>query len=287
MIPISAHSHSGQFCKHASGTLEEVVVEAIAQKFRFYGLSEHIPRQLQSQLYQEETDLGMQPSDLFNLFNDFLVEASRLKTKYQNDITLAVSLETEWVEHSLAIIRDLQLRKEIEYIVGSVHHVFETPIDYSYQLFQDLVDKHGLEAVHLAYFEAQYQMIVEIHPEVIAHFDLIMIWSTETLYTPAVLQLINRNIEFICSYGGLFELNARGFNKTCGVYPRKDLVTMMQRNNAHFTVSDDSHGVLDVGKNYDRMMAYIRECGNLVFNTGIENVYWPSAKNLNDVLINI
>ncbi|EEB96662.1 hypothetical protein MPER_04164, partial [Moniliophthora perniciosa FA553] len=32
-MPYSHHSHSGQFCKHASGTLEEVVLEAIRQGF--------------------------------------------------------------------------------------------------------------------------------------------------------------------------------------------------------------------------------------------------------------
>lgn len=53
-MPYSHHSHSGQFCKHATGSLEEVVLEAIRRKFKVYGLSEHVPRYRKEDLYPEE-----------------------------------------------------------------------------------------------------------------------------------------------------------------------------------------------------------------------------------------
>jgi HisJ family histidinol phosphate phosphatase len=53
-MPYSHHSHSGQFCKHASGTLEDVVLEAINQGFELYGLTEHVPRYREADLYPEE-----------------------------------------------------------------------------------------------------------------------------------------------------------------------------------------------------------------------------------------
>ena len=53
-MPYSHHSHSGQFCRHATGTLEDVVLEAIQQGFEIYGLSEHVPRYRAGDLYPEE-----------------------------------------------------------------------------------------------------------------------------------------------------------------------------------------------------------------------------------------
>ena len=53
-MPHSHHSHSGQYCKHASGLLEEVVKEAIRQHFEVYGLTEHVPRYREVDLYPEE-----------------------------------------------------------------------------------------------------------------------------------------------------------------------------------------------------------------------------------------
>ena len=53
-MPHSHHSHSGQFCKHATGLLEDVVKEALSQGFEIYGLTEHAPRYRTSDLYPEE-----------------------------------------------------------------------------------------------------------------------------------------------------------------------------------------------------------------------------------------
>ena len=56
-MPYSHHSHSGQFCKHAVGTLEEVVQEAIRQGFEVFGLTEHVPRYREEDLYPEEIEV--------------------------------------------------------------------------------------------------------------------------------------------------------------------------------------------------------------------------------------
>jgi histidinol-phosphatase (PHP family) len=55
-MPFSHHSHSGQFCQHATGMLEEIVQEAIKKKFIVYGLSEHSPRYRVEDLYPEEVN---------------------------------------------------------------------------------------------------------------------------------------------------------------------------------------------------------------------------------------
>ncbi|KAK0477057.1 hypothetical protein IW261DRAFT_303918 [Armillaria novae-zelandiae] len=76
----SHHSHSGQFCKHTSGNLENVVLEAIHQGFAPYGLTEHVPRYQIQDLYPEEA--GMPLADLeiqFNAFLDMNVNAARSK----------------------------------------------------------------------------------------------------------------------------------------------------------------------------------------------------------------
>jgi HisJ family histidinol phosphate phosphatase len=54
LMPHSHHSHSGQFCKHATGSLEDVVKVALNQGFEIYGLTEHAPRYRARDLYPEE-----------------------------------------------------------------------------------------------------------------------------------------------------------------------------------------------------------------------------------------
>lgn len=59
IMPYSFHSHSGQYCKHGYGLLEDVVKEAIRKGFKIYGLSEHMPRLAESELYPEELEVNL------------------------------------------------------------------------------------------------------------------------------------------------------------------------------------------------------------------------------------
>ena len=76
-MPISLHSHSGQFCAHASNSLEEMVQSAIAKKIRVYALTEHMPRGPKD-LYPEEA--STYPSISVLLLLQFAYEEGMGKT---------------------------------------------------------------------------------------------------------------------------------------------------------------------------------------------------------------
>ena len=57
-MPFSHHSHSGQFCEHADSTLEQMVESAVDKKMETLVLTEHMPRELDCDLYPEEVGLG-------------------------------------------------------------------------------------------------------------------------------------------------------------------------------------------------------------------------------------
>jgi histidinol-phosphatase (PHP family) len=58
--------HSGEFTRHARGSLEEVIQSAIQAGFSIYGLSEHAPRYRAQDLFPDEADLGV--DDLAQMF---------------------------------------------------------------------------------------------------------------------------------------------------------------------------------------------------------------------------
>ena len=70
---MSLHSHSGQFCQHAHGTLEEVVLRAIELKMKVFGLSEHMPRSRSQDLYPEEVHISNKLSNLQVLTRNSIV----------------------------------------------------------------------------------------------------------------------------------------------------------------------------------------------------------------------
>ncbi|KAI0686566.1 polymerase/histidinol phosphatase-like protein [Earliella scabrosa] len=294
-MPYSHHCHSGQFCKHASGTLEEVVLEAIRQGFQTYGLTEHVPRYRSDDLYPEEA--GLSPDDLRAQFEAFLDEAHRVKKQYAEQITILVGLETEYITEAdltglSSILSDHGDR--IEYIVGSIHHVGGIPIDFDLATFTKALNAFAnspppvplasdsgppgqvtdtdadaqtaatTTAFLCAYLDAQYTLMQRFHPEIIGHFDLCRLYTPTLRFAsyPAALDRVRRNVRYAVEYGALFELNAAAFRKGWdAAYPGEDVVEIIQAAGGRFALSDDSHGPHAVGLNYDRLLEYTRRMG--------------------------
>ncbi|KAJ3504416.1 hypothetical protein NLJ89_g7944 [Agrocybe chaxingu] len=275
-MPHSHHSHSGQFCKHASGLLEDVVKEAIRQKFQVYGLTEHVPRYREIDLYPEEESIPL--DELSSQFTSFLTEAHRLKTAYSAQISLLVGLETEF-------ITDLDLRRletllktfggRVQYVVGSIHHVNGIPIDFDLPTYERALASFGdgtgdgghearQQAFLESYFDAQYELLRRFKPEIIGHFDLCRLYrpSLRFGHHPAVQEKVERNVKFAVGYGALFEVNAAAFRKKWDTaYPGEDVVQVIKRLGGRFALSDDSHGPHAVGMNYCRLPDYLRSVG--------------------------
>ncbi|KAI9106070.1 Polymerase/histidinol phosphatase-like protein [Phlyctochytrium arcticum] len=257
---LSLHSHSGEFCLHASDTLEECVQRAIALKFRVFGLSEHVPRSRVQDLYPEEEHLT--PADLNKTFTNYVVVARALQSKYKDQIRLLVGAETEYI-HETSLQDLVSLRKEtpLDYVVGSVHHVQGHPIDFDLSRLET-AENHlgGTEALFLAYFDAQYEMLRHIKPEVVGHFDLIRMFRPSHPLSNETWSKIKRNVREIKASGGLVEINSRAWKKGLpSAYPLRDILEYMIEEEVNFTLSDDSHGPKDVGMHYDKLVAYLKE----------------------------
>lgn len=184
---------------------------------------------------------------LATTFESYVMEAHRLKSLHEKDLDILVGLETEYIhDEGLKQLQSL-LEKHgdrIEYLVGSVHHCIGMPIDYDQGLFDTCLasipiastssapptssttttaststfttTQHSqFNALFHSYFDAQYTLLTTLKPEIIGHIDLCRLYypSINFLDYPEAFQKIKRNVEFVISYGGLFEINAAAFRK--------------------------------------------------------------------------
>jgi histidinol-phosphatase (PHP family) len=234
-MPHSHHSHSGQFCAHARGTLEQVVQAAVRRGFATYGLSEHAPRGSPDDLYPEERDAGLTPADLAVRFDAYVAEAHRLREAYAGQIELLVGLETENISpEDLAQLEGVLAKygTQIEYVVGSVHHVRGTPIDFDRSTYGRALAAFGTGPTAAsdflsAYFDAQYELLLRIRPEVVGHIDLCRLYEPGLRLEdhPEAWAKLERNVRYAIEYGALFELNAAALRKGWpGPYPGKDVI---------------------------------------------------------------
>ncbi|CAO2652772.1 Nn.00g021830.m01.CDS01 [Neocucurbitaria sp. VM-36] len=266
-MPYSHHSHSGQFCGHAKDSLEEIVQAAIAKGFHAFALTEHIPRPLED-FYPEETDVHTEET-LATLFDEFIIEAHRLREAYSTKIRILIGFESEYIRPStLQIVHGILGKYTFDFFMGSVHHAHTIPIDFDRAMYDQARDKSGGtdERLFEDYFDSQYEMLQALRPPVVGHFDLIRLLSDHRDANfkdmIGVWQKIQRNLDFIASYGGLLELNSSGLRKGLAEpYPCLPICQMFLKMNGGFVMSDDSHGIDQIGTNYKRLLAFIQKAG--------------------------
>ena len=267
-MPFSHHSHSGQFCGHATNTLEEVVQNAVAKGMTTFCMTEHMPR-ARIDFYPEEESQHSEAS-LAQLFEDYYQEARRLQTAYADRIQLFVGFEGEWVRPgSLDIIQGLLAKHDFDLFVGSVHHLHGIPIDYDTTHYHKSRDVAGGTDVRTFedYFDAQYDMLKALRPPVVGHFDLIRLKSDEPdrslkSYGKELWEKVLRNLRFMAEYGGIVEVNGSALRKGLAeAYPQVEICKEFLAMGGRFTLSDDSHGIDQVGLNYAKAFSSFTKAG--------------------------
>ncbi|KAL2000765.1 hypothetical protein VTN02DRAFT_2649 [Thermoascus thermophilus] len=268
-MPFSHHSHSGQFCPgHAKNQLEEVVQTAIARKMQVFCLTEHMPRHKED-FYPEEIEANETEEHMIENEAAYWEEALRLREKYASQIKILVGFEIDWIRpSSLTLIQRSLARFPFEFFVGSVHHVHTIPIDFDRDMYVRARDAAGGsdERLFEDYFDSQLDMLKQLKPLVVGHFDLIRLKSDDPERSfaqwPGVWKRILRNLDFIAEYGGMLELNSAALRKGMSEpYPKAEICKEFLARNGRFCLSDDSHGVDQVGLNFHRVLDFLGTAG--------------------------
>ena len=273
---ISLHGgHSGQFCCHAQDSLEDLIKAYISKGFKAVGISEHMPPPGHRFLYPDEIKQGLSVKDLGDRFSGYFFELERLKQKYKSDILIFKGFETETVTGSSARVRSLIREFNPDYIVGSVHHLNDRCFDYSMQEYEIIAkDFNGLDAMYMAYFDIQYEMILDLHPFVVGHFDLIRIYDPDfeaRLAKPEIDKRIQRNLSMIKALGLVLDYNQRPLAKGEQMpYLAPAILARAKALGIPVVPGDDAHSKEQAGKFVGRAVQSLKDMG---FSTN-----WPRPR---------
>jgi histidinol-phosphatase (PHP family) len=206
---------------------------------------------------------------LAQLFDDYYAEAVRLRDVYSSQIQILIAFESEWIRpSSLEIVQGVLDKYPFDFFMGSIHHTHTVPIDFDRATYEQARSKAGGtdEKLFEDYFDEQYNMLRALRPPVVGHFDLIRLLSDhkDTAFEGmvGVWDKMKRNLEYIASYGGLLEFNSAGLRKGLAEpYPCLPITKMFMSMGGGFVLSDDSHGIEQIGTNYPRLLKYIQKAG--------------------------
>jgi histidinol-phosphatase (PHP family) len=264
---VSVHGgHSGQFCNHASDTLEAIVRRYIDDGFSWVGITEHTPASSEALLYEDQRQAGMTPASLLEQFDAYMVECRRLQEKYKAQIQLFAAMEIETYTGYEDFVPYLIERYEPDYIVGSVHFVNDINFDYSAEMYERAAGSAGgIDQLYCRYFDLQYDMIKRLNPSVVGHFDLIRIFDPvyrQRLQQPEVVELMRRNLSLIHERDLILDFNLRALSKGASEpYVSESILKMVSEFDIKIVPGDDSHGLSTVGNHFDQGVAILHRQG--------------------------
>ena len=276
---VSVHGgHSGRYCGHAQDALEDVVLEYIAQGFTWVCLTEHMPCQTEQHMPPEERAEGLTAAEFNARIDRYFNEARALKTKYAGDIELLVGFETEAYTGYQDEVSALIDRHQPDMIVGSVHHMHDILFDAASDDYAQAVERSGsIEQFYCDYFDKQLELIECFKPPVVGHFDLVRLHDPDyraRFEVPSIRDRAFRNLSRIKELGLILDLNMRSLKKSATEpYITESLMTFAIEQDIAIAPGDDSHGVADVGLNYDIGLKIYTERGGV---TDWQKPIWQS-----------
>lgn len=267
---VSVHGgHSGEFCQHANDTLSEVVTAYIEKGYRWVGLTEHAPPPDDGRRYPDEVAAGLTAEFLQARFARYMTAARDIQAAVANRLRVFVGFETEAYAGGVAYADHLIRQYRPDYIVGSVHHVDDLPIDVSREAYAAAAAAcGGIDNLYCRYFDRQLEVLERLRPAVVGHFDLVRLFDPDypaRLTRPAIARRIARNLAVIARRGIIIDFNLAALSKGASE-PYVAHVILRQAFELGIAVvpGDDSHGVATVGRH---MATGIRLLSAMGFST--------------------
>ncbi|XBW37785.1 hypothetical protein QEN19_003365 [Hanseniaspora menglaensis] len=321
-MPFSHHSHSKDYIGHGVGALDELVENVLKQEFHTFCFSEHMPRLSSKYLYPEEIAAKNDTKFLKEQFEAYLNRVTSIK-KDNKDSTTKFIIGTECECADLSHIKyakeifNFQYSGRLQYLLGSVHHVNSVPIDYDIDTFEKAIINSNNNFLQFLkdYFNLQYEMLIELKPKIVGHFDLPGLLMKDCtlkidkqdgkvldtmsfeksssivrvndydiddyifdIFKEQLLPLVQRNMKFIVDSNLALEINTSGLRKQLKYpYPSIKLALYFKKLGGKFVLSDDSHGLSHLGTNYVK-------CKEKYINSELqlEKIYYLQEKSTYD-----
>lgn len=266
-ILASAHGgHSIDFCGHAIDSLEDIVKAYIERGFTWFGITEHMPPTSDKFTFDEERALGLDVAAQHQRFDRYMTTCKALQSTYADEVDLYVGFECEAYTGAFESTTQLIEKHQPDYIVGSVHHVYDIMIDGSPALYAQATAKAGgVEALYCRYFDLQLEMIETLRPAVVGHFDLIRLRDPDykiRLQDGEIQRHIRRNLERIRALDLILDFNLAALDKGADEpYVSAPILDVALELGLALVPGDDSHGVATVGRHFETGTRILKERG--------------------------
>jgi histidinol-phosphatase (PHP family) len=249
LFPADYHMHT-PLCRHAVGEPVELAARAVEVGLSEIGFSDHSP------MPQDDFDDWRMPVSALDAYVANVEQARRSFPQ----LKILLALEVDYIPGQEEWIRDLAARHPWDYLIGSVHYVFDTQwaIDNPHRMAE--WRNRSVAEIWSRYAERLVEAVESGFFDIIGHADLCKKFgfypdgdSTE-LFVPFLKACQRRGVAM--------ELNTAGLRKDCReIYPAPGIVRRAAELGVGITFGSDAHAPAEVGMGFANAVSVARQAG--------------------------
>lgn len=247
-MPADYHSHT-PLCRHATGSPQEFVDQALARGLSEYGVSDHAPAR-------------PEPFDDWRMLEAempaYLEWVERARGHAAGRLPVRAGLECDWLPGCQPWIERLATLAPWDYLIGSVHYLGRWDFDNPARVA--LWDQREPAEVWDAYWREYAAMAnsglfdLLAHPDLVKKFGHRPAGDLRRYYEPA--------IEAISAAGCAIEINTAGWHKPCReAYPDPLFLDLARSAGIPLAISSDAHAPAELGRDFPRAIGLARAAG--------------------------
>ena len=245
---VDYHMHT-ELCGHASGSIDEYVLEAVRKNLNEIGFSDHAP--LPEGLREGITMLPEETESYIALIEN-------KRQEYKDQIEIKVGFEIDFPLTD-AFDRKYLNDTRMDYLIGSCHFLGDWAFDHPDNI--DGFINRDIDNIYREYYGIISDLIQSGYFNIIGHFDLVKKFGnrsradfSETIEKLA-LKIVEKNNFAV-------EVNTAGLRKPVAeMYPADSILDIFYRKNVPITLGSDAHKPEEVGYFFNEAIAKLKRAG--------------------------
>jgi len=242
---VDYHIHT-KFSPDAVGNITDCIREAENKSIDEIGFSEHVI------LHYERGYPYRSPDAMENYVEEFF------EVKSNSMIPIKLGAEIDFFPKDAEKIEDFIQKYPFDYVIGSVHYLGSWSFDSPLQIGEYF--KRDISEVYEDYFNTVRELCQSKLFDILGHADIIKIFGFKS--NRNLNAILKETAETIARSDMCVEINTSGLIKPCAeIYPSKQFLTLLKKNQVPITLGSDAHKPCDVGRRFDEAKKLIQEVG--------------------------
>lgn len=248
---IDYHLHT-KLCKHASGTVDEYVEQAINLGITEIAFTDHVPL---PDMFDIEHRMTFEEMEVYQLWID---EARR---RYP-EMTIRFGIEADYYEGYETFIQSFLQKFDFDLVIMSVHFIYHWPKG-NWVFEYDFAEK-PIELIYSEYIKVLCKGVQTGLFDVVGHADMIKKPGHSLL--KRIPEHTSDFLDTVQQSGMAVEINSSGYRKETGEsYPGFDWLSELARRNIPICTGSDAHKPEQVGLQFKNLYRYLKSKKQLRF----------------------